>query len=73
VKSWKSPVLLIHGDDDRNVRVEETVDLAQRLRAAGVPFEEMIIPDDIHDFLLYRNWMRADQATAEFFEKTLKK
>jgi dipeptidyl aminopeptidase/acylaminoacyl peptidase len=66
-------VLLIHGDDDRNVRVDETVDLAQRLRAAGVPFEEMIIPDDIHDFLLYRNWMRADQATADFFEKTLKR
>jgi dipeptidyl aminopeptidase/acylaminoacyl peptidase len=73
VKSWKSPVLLIHGDDDRNVRVDETVDLAQRLRAAGVPFEEMIIPDDIHDFLLYRNWMRADQATADFFERILKR
>jgi len=73
VKSWKSPVLLIHGDDDRNVRVDETVDLAQRLRAAGVPFEEMIIPDDVHDFLLYRNWMRADQATADFFERMLKK
>jgi dipeptidyl aminopeptidase/acylaminoacyl peptidase len=73
VKSWKSPVLLIHGDDDRNVRVDETVDLAQRLRAAGVAFEEMIIPDDVHDFLLYRNWMRADQATAEFFERILKR
>jgi dipeptidyl aminopeptidase/acylaminoacyl peptidase len=73
VKSWKSPVLLIHGDDDRNVRVDETVDLAQRLRAAGVSFEEMIIPDDIHDFLLYRNWMRADQATADFFERILKR
>jgi hypothetical protein len=38
-----------------------------------VAFEEMIIPDDIHDFLLYRNWMRADQATADFFERMLKK
>jgi dipeptidyl aminopeptidase/acylaminoacyl peptidase len=73
VTSWKSPVLLIHGDDDRNVRVDETIDLVQRLRAAGVSFEEMIIPDDIHDFLLYRNWMRVDQATAAFFERTLKK
>jgi dipeptidyl aminopeptidase/acylaminoacyl peptidase len=66
-------VLLIHGDDDRNVRVDETVDLVQRLRAAGVPFEEMIIPDDIHDFLLYRNWVRADRAAAEFFGRTLRK
>jgi dipeptidyl aminopeptidase/acylaminoacyl peptidase len=49
VSTWKSPVLLIHGDDDRNVRVEQTVDLARRLKAAGVVYEEMIIPDDIHD------------------------
>ena len=49
----------------------ETVDLAQRLRAAGVAFEEMIIPDDIHDFLLYRNWLRVDTATAEYFERVL--
>lgn len=73
VKTWKSPVLLIHGDDDRNVDVEETIDLAQRLRAAGVPFEEVIIPDDIHDFLLHRNWLRINQATAAFLERTLKK
>jgi dipeptidyl aminopeptidase/acylaminoacyl peptidase len=72
ISTWKSPVLLIHGDDDRNVRVEQTVDLAQRLRAAGVPFEEMIIPDDIHDFLLYRNWLRAMRASAAFLERQLK-
>jgi len=71
VKTWTSPVLLIHGDDDRNVRVDQTIDLAQRLRAAGVAFEEMIIPDDIHDFLSHRNWERVNLATAEFFERTL--
>lgn len=53
------------------MRVEQTVDLAQRLRAAGVTFEEMIVPDDIHDFLAYRNWERVDRATAAFLEKTL--
>jgi dipeptidyl aminopeptidase/acylaminoacyl peptidase len=72
VAGWRSPVLLIHGDDDRNVRVEQTVDLAQRLRKQGVAFEEMIIPDEIHDFLLHRNWLRADSATADFLDKTLK-
>jgi dipeptidyl aminopeptidase/acylaminoacyl peptidase len=71
VKTWKSPVLLIHGDDDRNVRVEQTVDLAQRLKAAGVTFEEILIPDDIHDFLLHRNWRRADIAAADFFDRTI--
>ncbi len=72
VGTWRSPVLLIHGDDDRNVRVEQTVDLVQRLRRQKVPFEEMILPDEIHDFLLYRSWLRADSAVAAFFEKTLK-
>ena len=69
VPTWKSPVLLIHGDDDRNVRVEQTVDLARRLKAAGVTYEEMIIPDEIHDFLLYRSWLRINRATADFFER----
>jgi len=72
VKTWRSPVLLIHGDDDRNVRVAETIELAQRLRRQGVEFEEMIIPDEIHDFLLYRNWLPINAATARFLELKLK-
>jgi dipeptidyl aminopeptidase/acylaminoacyl peptidase len=72
VSTWRSPVLLIHGDDDRNVRVAETVELVQRLERQGVRFEEMIIPDDVHDFLLYRNWLRVNKATAGFFERMFK-
>jgi dipeptidyl aminopeptidase/acylaminoacyl peptidase len=73
VKTWRSPVLLIHGDDDRNVRVDQTVDLVQRLKAKGVRYEELIIPDDIHDFLLYRNWTTVNAATAAFLERELMK
>jgi dipeptidyl aminopeptidase/acylaminoacyl peptidase len=69
VPTWKSPVLLIHGDDDRNVRFEQTVDLLLRLRAKGVEVEELVIPDDIHDFLLFRNWVKVGRATGEYFEK----
>jgi len=69
VPTWKSPVLLIHGDDDRNVRFEQTVDLGRRLRAKGVEVEELVIPDDIHDFLLYRNWVAVGRATADYFER----
>src|SRR6266545_300963 len=72
VHTWKSPVLLIHGDDDRNVRVDQTVDLVQRLKMQGVSYEEMIIPDEVHDFLSYRNWLRVDRATAEYLERKLK-
>jgi len=69
VGSWRSPVLLIQGDDDRNVDFHQTVDLAQRLRAQGVPFEEIVIPDEIHDFLRHASWLEADSATAAWFDK----
>jgi dipeptidyl aminopeptidase/acylaminoacyl peptidase len=69
VDSWRSPVLLIHGDDDRNVDFHQTVDLARRLQAKGVPFEEMVLPDEIHDFLRHESWMRADSATAAWFDR----
>ena len=71
VDRWTSPVLMIHGDDDRNVRVNQTIDLARRLRDRNVPYEELIIPDDIHDFLRYENWRKADAATAEFLTRKL--
>jgi dipeptidyl aminopeptidase/acylaminoacyl peptidase len=73
VDRWKSPVLLIHGDDDRNVPFSQTTDLVQRLREHQVPFEQMILPDEIHDFLLWHSWIRAYGATAEFFDRTLKR
>ncbi len=72
VSTWKSPVLLIHGDDDRNVPFGQTVDLAQRLREQHVRFEELIFPDEIHDFLMWKNWFRAYGAAADFFDRTLK-
>jgi len=73
VSTWKSPVLLIHGDDDRNVPFSQTVDLVQRLRAQSVPFEQLIIPDEIHGFLMWKSWVRAYTATADFFDRTLKR
>lgn len=66
---WKSPVLLIHGDDDRNVRFSQTVDLARRLEAAGVRFEELVIPDDTHHWMRHANAVRVNQATADFFDR----
>jgi dipeptidyl aminopeptidase/acylaminoacyl peptidase len=73
ISTWKSPVLLIHGDDDRNVPFSQTVDLVQRLRAQRVPFEQMVLPDEIHGFLLWRSWVQVYGATADFFDRTLKR
>jgi dipeptidyl aminopeptidase/acylaminoacyl peptidase len=71
VKTWKSPVLLIQGDDDRNVRFHQTVDLARRLAKQGVQFEELVLPDEIHGFLRHASWLTADSATARFFDRVL--
>jgi dipeptidyl aminopeptidase/acylaminoacyl peptidase len=69
--TWRSPVLLIHGDDDRNVPFSESVDLAIELRKRGVELEELIFPDEVHGFLLHQNWLAAFRAAADFFERRL--
>ena len=71
IESWQSPVLLIHGDDDRNVPFSETVNLVESLRGQGVEFEQLIFPDEVHGFLLHRNWLAAYEATADFFQRKL--
>jgi dipeptidyl aminopeptidase/acylaminoacyl peptidase len=69
VANWKSPVLLIHGDDDRNVLFDQTVELAHRLERQGTPMEELVIPNEIHGFLRRSSWLKADEATVEFFSR----
>jgi dipeptidyl aminopeptidase/acylaminoacyl peptidase len=72
VPTWKSPVLLIHGDDDRIVEFRQSIDLKRRLEEKGVEVEELVLPDDVHDSLLWRNWIATIKATGRFFEKTLR-
>lgn len=70
--TWRSPVLIIHGDDDRNVPFSESVDLAESLRKRNVYFEQLVFPDEVHGFLLHSNWLAAYRATADFFDRMLR-
>lgn len=72
IKSWRSPVLLIHGDDDRNVPFSESVDLAEALRKQGVTVEQLIFPDEVHDILIHARWVEAYGAAADFLDRKLK-
>jgi hypothetical protein len=36
-----------------------------------VHFEQLIYTDDVHGFLLYENWRKAYEATAEFLGRYL--
>lgn len=71
VKGWRSPVLFIHGDDDRNVPFTETGSIIEQLRKQDVEIEQLVFPDDVHDFLLWSNWVKAYTATADFFKRKL--
>ena len=62
VDTWRSPVLLIHGDQDMNVDVVETVDLAQRLRERGVEVRTLIFPGEAHDFVRHAEWQKVWRA-----------
>lgn len=69
--TWKSPVLFIHADDDRNVAVSQTVDLIHRFEELGKPYESILIPGDTHHWMKWSNMILVDQATADFLQKHL--
>jgi dipeptidyl-peptidase 4 len=73
IDKWKSPVLLIHGDDDRNVNFAQTVGLVSLLRAHNVPYELFVMPDDTHETLLYKRWVPIWERMEVFLNKYLKK
>lgn len=72
ISTWKSPVLIIQGDDDRNVRVSQSVDLISRLEKKGVPYETLMIVDDTHHWMNFNNAVSVYAAVADYFLKKLK-
>ncbi len=72
LSKWKAPVLFVHGDDDRNVNFQQTIDLVGKLRDKNVPVELLVLPDEIHFFLRYEDWTKAFNASKDFFDRKLK-
>jgi dipeptidyl aminopeptidase/acylaminoacyl peptidase len=69
--TWRSPVLVIHGDDDRNVAFAETVALVEGLRERNVHVEQLVFPDEVHNFLVHQRWLETFRATADFLDRHL--
>ncbi|HXT68416.1 MAG TPA: prolyl oligopeptidase family serine peptidase [Vicinamibacterales bacterium] len=69
IDKWKSPVLLVHGDDDRNVNFAQTVGLVQLLRTRNVYHELIVFPDDIHETLLHSRWLYTFDRMEAFLNK----
>ena len=72
IDRWRSPVLLIHGDDDRNVDFSQSVLLARELAARRIPWRELVFPNERHGFLVHEHWLASFRAAEAFFEETLK-
>lgn len=72
IERWRSPVLIVHGDDDKNVDHDQSLLLARELTARGVPFEELSLPNERHEFFRYGDWLASYRATEAFFARTLK-
>ncbi len=73
VPTWTSPVMIIHADDDRNVQFSQSTDLVQRLNEKGVYNESLVIVDDTHHFMLYKNQLKVNKAAADFLKRFLLK
>jgi dipeptidyl-peptidase-4 len=69
IDKWKSPVLIIQGDDDRNVYFAQTVGLVSLLRAHNVDYELLVLPDDVHDSLIYGRWLQLLGRMDQFMQK----
>jgi dipeptidyl aminopeptidase/acylaminoacyl peptidase len=66
-------VLIIHGDDDYNVPIDQSTLLVRRLQTeTRVHVETLLLPDQQHDPRQWRAWLATLRATAEFLERMLR-
>jgi dipeptidyl aminopeptidase/acylaminoacyl peptidase len=71
IDAWRSPVLVVQADDDRDVPFSQSAELIEALRAHHIDHEEMILPNEIHDLARYASWLSFFQAADRYFERHL--
>ncbi len=69
IDTWKSPVFLLQGDDDRNVDFSQMIGLVQLLRAHNVYYELTVIPDDQHESMIHANWVTTFDKMSDFLRR----
>ncbi|HEY5220313.1 MAG TPA: prolyl oligopeptidase family serine peptidase, partial [Gemmatimonadaceae bacterium] len=69
VSTWKSPVFLEQGDDDRNVDFSQMIGLVQLLRANHVYYELTVNPDEVHELLTHSKWVNVFGDMGDFFHR----
>lgn len=71
IDTWRSPVFMSQGDDDRNVDFSEGVDLATRLRAKGVEVVEMVFPNETHENITFADMLRLYDTSSNWLLRKL--
>ncbi|HUA22822.1 MAG TPA: alpha/beta fold hydrolase [Steroidobacteraceae bacterium] len=69
---WRAPVLLMLGDADPIVNIQQTTALAAALRRRKIPVDVLVLPDEVHFLLKDSSWNRVFEATRHYFDKHLK-
>jgi dipeptidyl aminopeptidase/acylaminoacyl peptidase len=73
IGQWRSPVLVVQADDDRDVPSQQSSELIEALREHHVDHEELVLPDEMHNMARYASWMQFFRATDAYFEQHLQK
>jgi dipeptidyl aminopeptidase/acylaminoacyl peptidase len=71
IDQWHSPVLVVQADDDRNVPLQQSVELIEDLRLHHIDHDEIMIPNEIHDLAHYSNWITLFKATDAYLNRHL--
>jgi dipeptidyl aminopeptidase/acylaminoacyl peptidase len=71
IDQWHSPVLVIQADDDRNVPLQQSLELIEDLRLHRIDHDEILIPNEIHDLAHYSSWIALFKATSDYLNRHL--
>ena len=71
MSTWHSPVLVVQADDDRNVPFSQSIELVEALRTHNVPFQQLVLPDEVHDMLRAASWLTFFSAADRFLDRHL--
>lgn len=63
------PLLVMHGENDPRVPVEEAEQIVEKVREQNIPVEKCIFPDEGHGFRKLENRITAYRTAVEFLNK----
>jgi dipeptidyl aminopeptidase/acylaminoacyl peptidase len=73
IDQWRSPVLVVQADDDRDVPAQQSSELIDALRSHHVEHDELVLPNEIHNLARYASWMEFFRATDLYFAQHLER